>query len=149
MKQKQVDKYRPYLSKDELLLLLSLTTEHRNKLLSDGEMEVTLSARKILGKIALSIDSGIIPSYTTSQDVRDTRSLADKLGLTQEDLCGSKRELTDNEKLEAMSVSQKLQHWIDFNREQFSIEPTNKQLLELDTAKLLEYNTANQQELLR
>lgn len=130
---KSKDKFRPYLSMDELKLVLTLLNVHRDRLgLSPQETEITNSCRKVIFKTYINADTGSNPAYTGSSN--PNVKISDQLGLSEEELIISK-ELTDQEKLDSMSEPEKLEYWIKFNIKEFGIEASEEQLNELKQMK--------------
>lgn len=121
-------KYRPYLTIEELQLISSLLTDHNKLLLSPAKSVIVSCALRSIGKTILNANAGMGISYIPSENPK--KSLTEQLDITNE-LSGN---LSDEEKLKQMTKAQQLQHWIDFNQDQFGIAPTKEQLKELEDA---------------
>ena len=131
-------KYRPYLSVNALeymyLIAENKVKELNNLVILEEEQREELNTCKemktVIGKILLSIESGKMPDYKVKASVNRISSIEDKLGITQE--------LTDQQKLDKMSRSEQLKFWIEYNRKEFNIEPTQEQLQEVEESIRLE-----------
>jgi hypothetical protein len=136
MSSKTVPKFRPYLSEPELYLISSLLDKYRNEL-NHSEIELSLAntALRAIQKTYINASTGTTPSYIQPPKL----SIEEKLGLTPSEFPAIERKpntgvktLSDAEKLELMSPVERAEYWIQFNRDNFGMEPSQQELDQLE-----------------